>query len=278
MAITAGVVLYWQRQRFWALQRLVPESVTLNRIYDGALVGLNRLAVGVTRTVQTGTLRHYLMMILGTLGVLVLWALLTGDSLNWLIYFDLSQAAAYEIAAAVLMIVSAVVVVFMPSRLGAIAALGTVGFLMSFFFVIYSGPDLALTQLLVETLTVIILLLVFYFLPSFFEDRSPLPNRWRDVGIAAGVGVLVTTLVILVVPINLSPTISSFYVENSLAKAYGANVVNVILVDFRGLDTLGEITVLTIAALGITGMLKLSLQSASRRRPARDDDGSEAEL
>ena len=278
VAIAAGVVLYWQRQRFWALQRLVPESVTLNRVYDGALVGLNRLAVGVTRTVQTGTLRHYLLMILGTLGVLVLWALLTGDSLNWLLYFDLSQVAAYEIAAAILMIVAAVAVIFMPSRLGAIAALGTVGFLMSFFFVIYSGPDLALTQLLVETLTVIILLLVFYFLPDFFEDRSPLPNRWRDVGIAAGVGVLVTTLVILVVPINLSPTISTFYVENSLAKAYGANIVNVILVDFRGLDTLGEITVLTIAALGITGMLKLSLQSASRRRPARDDDGSEAEL
>ncbi len=278
VAITAGIVLYWQRQRFWALQQRVPAGLTLNRVYDGALVGLNRLAVGVTRTLQTGTLRHYLMMILGTLGVLVLWALLTGDSLNWLIYFDLSQVAAYEVAAALLMIVAAVAVVFMRSRLGAIAALGTVGFLMSFFFVIYSGPDLALTQLLVETLTVIILLLVFYFLPRFFEDRSSLPNRWRDVGIAAGVGVLVTTLVILVVPINLSPTISSFYVENSLAKAYGANIVNVILVDFRGLDTLGEITVLTIAALGITGMLKLRLQSSSRNRPARDDEQAEADL
>jgi multicomponent Na+:H+ antiporter subunit A len=277
VAITAGIVLYWQRQRFWALQQLVPESVNLNRIYDGALVGLNRLAVRVTRTVQTGTLRHYLITILVTMAGLVLFALVSGESLNWLLFFDLSQVAAYEIAAAILMIVAAVAVIFMPSRLGAIAALGTVGFLMSFFFVIYSGPDLALTQLLVETLTVIILLLVFYFLPSFFEDRSPLPNRWRDVGIAVGIGTLVTTLVILVVPINLSPTISSFYVENSLAKAYGANIVNVILVDFRGLDTLGEITVLTIAALGITGMLKLRLQSASRRRSARDDDGSETE-
>ncbi len=278
VAVMAGIILYWQRRRFWALQERVPASLSLNRLYDGSLAGLNRLAVGVTGALQTGTLRHYLLIILGTMAALVLWALVTGDRLSWLLFFDLSQAAAYELAAAALMIVAAVAVVFIPSRLGAIAALGTVGFLMSFFYVIYSGPDLALTQLLVETLTVIILLLVFYFLPRFFEDRSPLPNRWRDVIIAAGVGSLVTVLVILVVPINLSPPISSFYVENSLTKAYGANIVNVILVDFRGLDTLGEITVLTIAALGITGMLKLRLHSAIRSRPARDDERAEADL
>ncbi|MEI2693261.1 MAG: hydrogen gas-evolving membrane-bound hydrogenase subunit E [Anaerolineae bacterium] len=277
VAIAAGVILYWQRRRFWALQQRVPAGLTLNRVYDGALVGLNRLAVGVTGAIQTGTLRHYLMMILGTLGVSVLWALLAGDGLQWQLNLDLSQVAAYEVAAAILMIVAAVAVVLMPSRLGAIVALGTVGSLVAFFFVIYSGPDLALTQLLVETLTVIILLLVFFFLPNFFEDRSTALHRWRDLGIAIGVGALVTTLVILVVPINLSPTISSYYVENSLTKAYGANVVNVILVDFRGFDTLGEITVLTIAALGITGMLKLRLKPGSRHQPVQDDDRSEAE-
>ncbi len=277
VAVTAGIILYWQRRRYWALQRRVPESVSLNRVYDGGLAGLNRLALGVTGALQTGTLRHYLLIILSTMTALVLWALVTGERLSWLLFFDLSQVAAYELAAAALMIVAAVAVVFVPSRLGAIAALGTVGFLMSLFYVLYSGPDLALTQLLVETLTVIILLLVFYFLPRFFEDRSPLPNRWRDVGIAAGVGSLVTVLVILAVPIDLSPTISSFYVENSLAKAYGANIVNVILVDFRGLDTLGEITVLTIAALGVTGLLKLRLHSASRSQPAAGRDEAEVE-
>jgi len=278
VAIAAGVVLYWQRQRFWALQQRVPAGLTLNRVYDGALAGLNRLAVSIAGRMQTGTLRDYLMMILGTLGVSVLWALLTGDRPQWLLFFDLSQVATYEVAAAILMIVAAVAVVFIPSRLGAIVALGAVGWLMSFFFVIYSGPDLALTQLLVETLTVIILLLVFFFLPNFFEDRSPLSSRWRDLGIAIGVGALVTILVILVAPINLSPTVSSYYVENSLTQAHGANIVNVILVDFRGFDTLGEITVLTIAAMGITGMLKLRLRPGGRSQPAQDGDGSEAEL
>ncbi len=131
---------------------------------------------------------------------------------------------------------------------------------------------------LLLSLGIPILLLVFFFLPNFFEDRSPLSSRWRDLGIAIGVGALVTILVILVAPINLSPTVSSYYVENSLTQAHGANIVNVILVDFRGFDTLGEITVLTIAAMGITGMLKLRLRPGGRSQPAQDGDGSEAEL
>jgi multicomponent Na+:H+ antiporter subunit A len=278
VAITAGIVLYVMRERVWALQNRIPESVTLNRAYDAALVGLNRSAVGLTRTLQTGALRHYLIIILGTMVGLVLFALVTGETLSWVLHFDLSQVLLYEIAAALLMIVAALTVVFMRSRLGAIAALSTVGFLMAFFYVIYSGPDLALTQLLVETLTVIILLLVFYFLPPFFEDRSSLPNRWRDVGIATAVGVLVAVLVIQTAPIDLSPPVSPYYVTNSLTRAYGANVVNVILVDFRSLDTMGEITVLCIAALGVYGMLKLRLHSARRTRMSRETNGSETEL
>jgi len=268
VAVALGAALYLERWPFWRLQHRVPPGATLDRAYDLALHSVARLAAVVTRTVQTGTLRHYLLMILGTLLGLVTLALLAGAEPLRPVRIEIEPVAAYELAAAGVTIVAALAVVFMPSRLGAIAALGTVGLMMSFFFVLYSGPDLALTQLLVETLTIILLLLVFYFLPPYFEVRTPLPSRLRDVLVALGVGVMVTVLVVVVGPTKLSPTISSYYVDGSLRDAFGANMVNVILVDYRAMDTLGEITVLAIAALGVFGLIRLRMHSPCHRRHA----------
>jgi multicomponent Na+:H+ antiporter subunit A len=259
VAVAGGGLLYTLRRPIWRLQAVWPERLRIDALYDGGLVGLNRLAVGLTRTLQTGTLRHYLLMILSTLLGLVGYALLSTSYYPKPI-FSLDGVSLYEILIAVLMVVAALAVVFSPSRLGAIAALGTVGYMMALFYVLYSGPDLALTQLLVETLTVIFLLLVFYFLPRFFEDRTAKQSRLRDALIAAGTGIMITLLVLMAVPQEFAPSISSYYLENSLPLGYGANVVNVILVDFRALDTLGEISVLVIAALSAYGLIKLRPQ------------------
>lgn len=266
-AVAGGGLLFVLRQRIWVLQAAWPAHVQLDRLYDGSVSGLNRLAAGLTNRIQTGSLRHYLMMTLGALVAAVVLALAAADGLVWPVAWSLDNVQPFELAAAAMMIVAALALVVVPTRLGAIAAVGTVGYLMAFFYVLYSGPDLALTQLLVETLTVVLLLLVFHFLPRFFQDHTHVLIRLRDGLIAASVGATVTVLLILVAPQTPALTISEYYLENSIPLAYGTNVVNLILVDFRALDTLGEITVLIIAALGVFGMMRFR----TRRRIQMED-------
>jgi multicomponent Na+:H+ antiporter subunit A len=268
-AVLGGYLLFSLRQRVWILQAAWPARARLDRLYDGSVSSLNRLAVSLTNKIQTGSLRHYLMMIMGALVAAVVVALATADGLVWPVGLSLENVQPFEIAAAVMMIVAALALVVVPTRLGAIAAIGTVGYLMAFFYVLYSGPDLALTQLLIETLTVVLLLLVFHFLPRFVQDHTHVLIRVRDGLIAASVGATVTTLLILVAPQTPDLTISEYYLRNSIPLAHGANVVNVILVDFRALDTLGEITVLIIAAVGVFGMMRFRTRRRIRREERR---------
>jgi multicomponent Na+:H+ antiporter subunit A len=161
----------------------------------------------------------------------------------------------YQAILAVLILVSAVAAVLSPSRLGAIAALGGVGTGVALIFLQFGAPDLAITQFSIEALTVILFVLAFYHLPKF-NDFSPTHSKIRDMIIALSAGGIMTVLVLLAVDVNIAETISGYFVENSLSKAYGRNIVNVILVDFRGIDTMGEITVLAIAAIGVYALLK----------------------
>ncbi len=260
--IAGGSILYLVRTPVRTWQSGWPARIRLSILYDGTLVLLNRTARRLTGFVQSGTLRDYLLMILGAMIVLVGYALVSGaDPIVIPPLFN--NPPLFELVGAGLMIIAIIFVSLLRARLGAIASLGAVGLLITLIYVIYSGPDLALTQLLVETLTLVLLLVVFYFLPRFFEERSSGLGRLRDVAIASGVGGLVMLLTLMVLgqrPEQLLPDISQFYMEQSLPAAHGANVVNVILVDFRALDTMGEITVLLIAMLGIFALLKLRVE------------------
>ena len=150
------------------------------------------------------------------------------------------------------------------TRLAAVATLGVVGFGISLLFVIFGAPDLAMTQFVIETLTVILLILVLYHLPPF-EELSSKPTRFRDVLIASSAGGLLTVLVYLATQVQFHPTISKYFSENSYVLAHGRNIVNVILVDFRGFDTLGEITVLAVAGIGVYALLKLRLDKKGQQ-------------
>jgi len=134
--------------------------------------------------------------------------------------------------------------------------MGMVGYGMAMLFTFFGAPDLAMTQLVIETLTVILMALAFYHLPSF-QHGSSMRTRSADLAIAIGGGVVVTLLVLAALDVQTPTPVSDYYLEHSYQHAHGRNIVNVILVDFRALDTLGEITVLTIAALGATALLKL---------------------
>ncbi len=227
------------------------------RWYDWALTGLNAVAIGQTRVLQSGYLRHYLVITLVTMSALAGYSLLGRGGMA--IRLDWSDIRFYEAGLAVLILLAVLAAIVVESRLSAIMALGVVGYGVALVFIMYGAPDLAMTQFLIETLTVILFVLVFFHLPES-KIVSGSVSRIRDMIIAAGVGGVMTAFVLL--GTSEGPkTVSDFFVLNSLPGGHGHNIVNVILVDFRGLDTMGEITVLTVAAVGVYALLKLRRRS-----------------
>jgi len=154
-------------------------------------------------------------------------------------------------------------------RLVALITIGAVGLVVSLAFVKFSAPDLALTQLSVEVVTLVLLLLALYFLPQHTVRERDRGRIWRDgaIALAAGGGTALLAWAVLTRPYD---TIAGYFIDNSVPGGGGANVVNVILVDFRGYDTLGEITVLALAGLGIYALLEnLRLDAPDRDAAGR---------
>jgi len=146
--------------------------------------------------------------------------------------------------------------------MAAVLSLGAVGYGVALTYALLGAPDLAMTQFAVETLTVVIFVLVFAQLRGFGDLSSPLV-RTRDAILAAAVGTLVTTLVLYIGASGTTSRLSSYFAEAAPRLAHGRNVVNVILVDFRGFDTLGETTVLVTVAIGVRALLLIGRE----RRP-----------
>lgn len=221
--------------------------------YEWALATMNGLAQGQTRLLQSGYLRYYLIITVGAATALAGYSLLGRGGLN--LTFNWPDLRFYEAGLAGLMLLGILSAVVAKSRLAAITSLGVVGYGMALVFVMFGAPDLAMTQFLIETLTVILFVLVFYHLPES-QIKSGLLSRTRDAILAIATAGVMTVFVLLAAP-EYQPSISEFFAQNSVSGGHGRNIVNVILVDFRGLDTMGEITVLSIAAVGVYGLLKL---------------------
>jgi len=142
-----------------------------------------------------------------------------------------------------------------PSRIATIITMGVTGYGMALIFLYYSAIDLAITQIIVETLILVMFVLILQRFPLFAKLSSK-ASKLRDLLIALSFGGAMTILALKSININFNHPISNYMIENSYVKAYGENVVNVILVDFRALDTMGEVTVLIVAALGVFVLLK----------------------
>src|SRR5699024_358970 len=147
--------------------------------------------------------------------------------------------------------------IFANNNLAIILITGIVGYGVSILFVIYRAPDLALTQLVIETVSVALFLLCFYHLPQLRKRDEKLGSKTLNVIIAISIGSLMTLIGISAHSTNWYESISEYFIEKSLPVGGGKNIVNVILVDMRGLDTLFEITVLGIAGLAIFSLIKL---------------------
>lgn len=221
--------------------------------YTGILEGTKSGAAILTRFLQSGYLRFYIMTVIGFAVVLIGYVLATRTDLGAIPPPEMPQA--HELAIAALIAASAIAAVRLPSRLAAIVALGGVGLGVAVLFLLYGAPDLALTQFAIEMLTVMLFVLVLTRLPRFRLISSPASRR-RDAVIAAAAGALMTLVLLAVTTVPAASPLREFVGAQSLVSAQGRNVVNVILVDFRGLDTLGEITVLALAALGVYALLK----------------------
>jgi len=215
-----------------------------------------------TRFFQNGYLRYYLITILAFLSILLGYRFFTGVEL----YVDtakLTEVTLYEAIVILIMASAIFFTVFSKSRLTAVASLGVVGYSFCMIFLFYSAPDLAMTQFSIDTLTVILFVLVLYNLPRYLvlPDNN---DKIRDGMLALVFGALISVLTLEVMNESVTKEISEYYAKNAYILGKGKNVVNVILVDFRGFDTMVEITVLAIAAIGVFGLLKLHLKSTEK--------------
>ncbi|UQI39491.1 putative monovalent cation/H+ antiporter subunit A [Vreelandella venusta] len=236
--------------------------------YEGFMNGIVRFSEWQTRLLQNGYMRNYILVMLVVLIALIGNSILVRHAPQLVLALDVRF---HEVIVAGTMVMGALFATISRSRLGAVVSVGIMGFSIALIFILFSAPDLGITQLLVETMTVILLVLVLFRLPRF-SNLSTTLERIRDGAVAAMMGILIFLLIMTAWSINQFEPISMYMIENSAPLAYGRNIVNVILVDYRALDTLGEMFVLALAAIGVIAMLKLR-HGANESKPAAGVNG-----
>ncbi|WP_449621651.1 Na+/H+ antiporter subunit A [Robertmurraya sp. Marseille-Q9965] len=256
--IIFGILLYLTYPKWRKIYKVFPDKLTLNRLYDGILERSQNGSYRLTSSYMTGSIRSYLVYIF-TFFIIILATSLVVKNAFKLDTSKVSSIGIYELLLALFVVIGAISTVFAKTRLASILLLGAVGYTVSLFYVLFRAPDLALTQLVIETVSVALFLVCFYHLPKLRKEDSRIRFKLTNALISVGVGVMVTLIALSAHSNKFFESISQYYIENTYSEAAGKNMVNVILVDFRGFDTLFEITVLAIASLGIYGMIRLRL-------------------
>lgn len=237
-----------------------PVTISGENIFQWLFDGLIIVSKRITAISQSGSLLIYnSVTILGMAVVLGIAVLMdVDDGFSDLVFAD----SFMQFGIALLGCVFAVSIVLTQQRFVAALLLGGVGFSCALIFIMFGAPDLALTQILVETLIIVVFLLVLRKLPRTFEYRNKFAPRSARIVLAISVGVTMAAFAAIVSGSRNAPSVGNEYVALSEPEAGGRNVVNVILVDFRATDTLGEITVLAVATLGVANLVRM----ANRRR------------
>ncbi|GAB3651980.1 putative monovalent cation/H+ antiporter subunit A [Echinicola sediminis] len=255
--VLAGFVLYKGREvRTEVLSKVFAFLEGLPaKGYRKSIFLLQKWAYLQTQWVQNGYLRNYIAVFVAA------FILLVG-------YYVYQSGLFYEVGISLefkdlfnnkllilLLIVSTLVFIFRSkSQLMVIAAIGIIGYSIALSYTIYSAPDVAITQFLAESLGLILLILIASRLPGL--DTSKLRIKGIYLVVSVLFGLLMTLVTLLGMGVEKSSKLKEYFLSNSLLEGKGANAVNVILVDFRALDTLGEISVLVIAMLGIISLLR----------------------
>lgn len=239
------------------LERISPQTV-LNRYTNDIF----RFSSWFTNRSHNGFLRSYhLKIILFTEAVLLYKLWLSGPIT--VDYSQLTPLTIYEVAVVIILLGALLIVVSTTSRLTSVVAMSVIGYCICLMYVFYSAPDLAMTQFTIDTLSTVLFVLVLYKLPGFINLASA-KERYRDIIVSVGFGAILSIISLKVLQEPVNKEISEFYGENAYILARGKNVVNLILADFRGIDTMFETVVLSIAALGVYSLLKLRLKPSEK--------------
>ncbi|HMJ75500.1 MAG TPA: hydrogen gas-evolving membrane-bound hydrogenase subunit E [Iamia sp.] len=263
MALVGGLGIHLARRTVDPVLALGHTPASSAGLYGLALRGLNALADRVTGVAQPGSLPIYLGVIATTAAVIPGGMLLLSGP-SWPGWPELVETPVH-IPVAALVLGAALAASVVRRRFTAALYLGLVGYAMAGLFVVQGAPDLALTQVAIETLTTVLFVLVLRRLPDRFASRTPPWRRAIRLAVAGSVGATVFFLALATGAEHPPTPTSDAMVERAYPDGEGRNVVNVVLVDFRGFDTLGEITVLTAGAIGTVALARAG------RRPQRGD-------
>ncbi|MEM1045213.1 MAG: putative monovalent cation/H+ antiporter subunit A [Pseudomonadota bacterium] len=232
-----------------------------DRGFDQVMRGMVSSSALVTRIAQPGSMQVYMVMTFVITAAFLHVPLFLRDGPAWP---ETPVMNFYEWAVLAIGIIGLISVIIAKTRLIAIISLGIQGFAVALIFLLFGAPDLSFTQFMVETLSVVILALVMTRLNLQPTDRRDTAQRIRDwfIAVACGSGFMMVMVGVAANPIDL--TLSQFFAEYSRPIAHGRNIVNVILVDFRAIDTLGEIAVVAIAGLAVLALIRVR----AKRKPA----------
>ncbi len=262
-SIALGALLFWFTQRRPLKARVMP--FTANDVYNLSLRGIARLSVWTTSLTQRGSLPFYVGTIFVVFVAAEATALLAGT--EWRIAFDAWQSPAQLLAAPV-MILAGFVAIRARKRYTGVVLVSVTGLGMVLLFATSGAPDLALTQILVETVTLIAFALVLRRIPARLGDHnaSVLPVVRAVIGI--GVGVTMAAIALIATGARVADPVSGPFPDLAYEIGHGKNVVNVTLVDLRGWDTMGELSVLILAATGVASLVFVTNRSDSRVLPS----------
>ncbi len=254
-----GILIYTRYDSIAAWQNRFNSRhpmLSVNYLYDATVNNAKNVTFGFSSRMQPGNIKIYVTALLLLMLALFMIpvVLLTADIIPSTLNFDIPP---YEGILLLFMIIAGLGAALLPRYVPAIISLSGLGYLVSLLFIYLSAPDLALTQILVETLSTIIFLLAIVKIPQKFKEHVTPAVLTRDLLIASAVALTVFVLLINATQGIVAPfeSLSHYFVENSLPLAGGHNIVNVIIVDFRGYDTLGEISVLCLAAFGVYNLI-----------------------
>lgn len=251
VTVGLGLVIYLLHLRLRRRIAIIDDATfSLDGNWDRFLDGLIRVASWQTRILQNGRLKSYMTVTFVTLFAAIVAPMIARGV--WEIPTTLAGSTRIEVAVTALILAGTALVVVTSSRIAAIAGLGVVGVSVALIFIINGAPDVAITQLLVETLIVVLVAVAMLRLPFLKPERRPV----FDAVLSIGIGTAVTLTLFAVLAAPLDRRLTDYFELASYTEAYGRNIVNVILVDFRALDTFGEIAVVAIAALAAVALLR----------------------
>jgi len=262
-AILGGAVVLWRHGMLSRVWHAIPRP-DAKVIFDALVTRAVRASDAITRMLHTGAISGYLAWF--TVFAVALGVFAWSGGAHIAGTRAITPAPAPAVIGFILLAAATITMVVMHcNRYLSLIVIGVIGVMVSVGFVYLSAPDLALTQISVETVTIMLLLLALNFLPKGTPAECSLPRRLRDGAIAIVAGGAIAALTLAFMTRDLS-SISDFHLANSKTGGGGTNVVNVILVDFRGYDTYGEIIVLGIAGLVIYALLSAMLSGNAGRR------------